>query len=238
MFNDKIEAKDFPKMPREYQELLIRVLTIQADCEIGGPHLYVRRWLLAAPTAEDQMGVARVAMEEIDHFRKMKNLLKELGVDVSHLLWRPSSEKMVDAFRSSMDDWAEFGIFGLLIDRVGLYQLEEFIGTSYAPLERVLPQIISEEKGHIRFGIMKLKELIEKGPEGRELAQKALNKWYPLGLDMFGMTGSQRNERYRYWGLKRRRNEEAREEYMKEVNPIIGELGLEVPDPLKGRKFL
>ena len=42
MFDDKIEAGDFNKMPEEYRDLLVRVLRIQADCEIGGPHLYVR----------------------------------------------------------------------------------------------------------------------------------------------------------------------------------------------------
>ena len=42
MFTDKVELKDFDKMDPEYKDLLGRVLTIQADCEIGGPHLYVR----------------------------------------------------------------------------------------------------------------------------------------------------------------------------------------------------
>lgn len=36
MFAEKIELKDFEKMNPEYRELLGRVLTIQADCEIGG----------------------------------------------------------------------------------------------------------------------------------------------------------------------------------------------------------
>jgi len=49
MFREKINSTDFNHMPREYQELLIRVLTIQADCEIGGPHVYGARWLLDAP---------------------------------------------------------------------------------------------------------------------------------------------------------------------------------------------
>jgi len=40
-FTDKLEALDVPKMPDEYQALLKRVLRIQVDCEIGGPHLYV-----------------------------------------------------------------------------------------------------------------------------------------------------------------------------------------------------
>ena len=53
-FSDKVEAHEAPKMPAEYQSLLKRVLRIQADCEIGGPHLYVSEWLLTAPSAEDQ----------------------------------------------------------------------------------------------------------------------------------------------------------------------------------------
>src|SRR5256885_5286854 len=53
-FTDKIEPKDFPKMPKEYQDLLTRLLTIQADCEIGGPHIYVDHWTLRAPSVDDQ----------------------------------------------------------------------------------------------------------------------------------------------------------------------------------------
>ena len=35
MFTDKIDVKDFEKQDPEYQDLLRRVLAIQADCEIG-----------------------------------------------------------------------------------------------------------------------------------------------------------------------------------------------------------
>ena len=66
MFTDKIEAKDFDKMDPEYKELLGHVLAIQADCEIGGPHLYVETMLPAAPTKLDQLIIARTAAEEID----------------------------------------------------------------------------------------------------------------------------------------------------------------------------
>ena len=86
-FRDKIEAQDAPKMPPEYQALLKRVLRIQADCEIGGPHLYVSEWLLTAPSADDQWMLAKVAGEEIDHFRKINRLLNELGEDVSELMY-------------------------------------------------------------------------------------------------------------------------------------------------------
>ena len=65
MFSDKIELNNFDKMNPEYKELLAHVLTIQADCEIGGPHLYVEKMLPAAPTKLDQLIVARTAAEEI-----------------------------------------------------------------------------------------------------------------------------------------------------------------------------
>jgi hypothetical protein len=55
IFRDKIELKDFDKMDAEYKDLLGRVLAIQADCEIGGPHLYVKDMLPTAPTKLDQL---------------------------------------------------------------------------------------------------------------------------------------------------------------------------------------
>jgi 1,2-phenylacetyl-CoA epoxidase catalytic subunit len=80
--------------------------------------------------------------------------------------------------------------------------------------------------------------MVAQGDEGKAKAQKAVGYWYVKALDMFGHTGSKRSERYRYWGLKRRSNEQAREDYIDEVNPILEKIGLQVPDPLKGRHYL
>jgi len=238
MFTDKIELKDFDKMDPEYKELLGRVLTIQADCEIGGPHLYVEKMLPAAPNKLEQLIVARTAAEEIDHFRKIARVAGDIGVDVSFVLSQPNEKRYVDAFRGVIDTWEDHAVFGFLIDRVGRYQLEEFYDCSYLPLQRILPDIVNEELGHIEHGYNKTKELIESGDEGKAKAQRAVDFWYVRALDMFGRSGSKRAERYRYWGLKRRANEQARQDYLNEVNPILEELGLKIPDPLKGRHFL
>ena len=82
MFSDEVELKDVEKMDREYGELLGRVLTIQADCEIGGPHLYVKDMLPSAPSKLEQLIVARTAAEELDHFRKIARVAGDIGVDV------------------------------------------------------------------------------------------------------------------------------------------------------------
>jgi ring-1,2-phenylacetyl-CoA epoxidase subunit PaaA len=79
---------------------------------------------------------------------------------------------------------------------------------------------------------------MSKGDEQKERVQKAIDYWYVRALDMFGRSGSTRAERYRYWGLKRRSNEQARNDYMKEVSPILVNMGLKVPDPFKGRRYM
>ncbi|MBI2324042.1 MAG: phenylacetate-CoA oxygenase subunit PaaI [Chloroflexi bacterium] len=237
-FTDRIEPKDFEKMPKEYKELLTRLLAIQADCEIGGPHIYVDHWTLRAPTVDDQWRVARIAAEEIDHCRKFLRMLQLIDIDRSDILTRPRSRREVDAFKEDMPEWADFAAFGMLIDKVGQYQLEEMIGSSYQPVDNYLDVILREEKGHISYGQQQLEKLVQSGPEGKAAAQRSVDRWYKVGLDMFGRSGSARTERYIEWGLKRRTNEEARRQYIAEVEPQIAALGLAVPDRLEGRKYL
>ena len=230
MFTDKVGLKDFSKMNPEYQELLKRVLAIQADCEIGGPHLYVKDIMPAAPTKADQLMVAKTAAEELDHYRKIARLAGDIGEDVSYVLSWPNQKRYVEAFRGQITTWEDFAIFGFLIDRVGRYQLEEFMDCSYQPLAEILPVVLKEEIGHVGYGGSKAEELMAKGDESRKRLQNALNYWYVKALDMFGRAESKRSERYRFWGLKRRSNEQARTEYIAEVKPLIVKLGLQVPE--------
>ncbi|MCA1647432.1 MAG: phenylacetate-CoA oxygenase subunit PaaI [Chloroflexi bacterium] len=241
MFSDRVEQNDLPTQDPEYIDLLRRVLAIQADCEIGGPHLYVDAMLPSAPSQIDQLVVARTAAEEIDHFRKFARLAGDIGVDTAYIMSRPNQERYLEAFRGQITTWADFAVFGFLIDRVGKYQLEEFAGCSYAPLSRLLEhpsRVMEEEAGHIDFGTTRTAEMAGRGAESKERVQRAVNHWYVTGLDMFGKSESRRAERYHFWGLKRRSNAEARAQFIAEVNPLIEGMGLQVPDPLAGRKYL
>ena len=128
MFNDKVTEKDVVKMDPEFQDLLKRVLAIQADCEIGGPHLYVKDILPNAPTKADQIMVAKTAAEEMDHFRKIARLAGDIGQEGSYVLSWPNQKRYVEAFRGKINTWEDFAIFGYLLARVGRAQLEEFVG--------------------------------------------------------------------------------------------------------------
>ena len=238
MFEDKIEREDLEKMPAEYGDLLGRVLMIQADCEIGGPHLYVRDMLRTAPSKVNQLIVARTAAEEMDHYRKIARLAGEIGVDTSGLLSVPNQKRYLEAFRGLINTWEDFSVFGFLIDRVGRFQLEEFLDCGYLPLQRILPEILKEEMGHVGFGTSQTADMAAHSQGSRDLVQKSVDFWYVKALDMFGRSDSERSNRYCHWGLKRRSNTQARWEFKKEVDPIILNMGLAVPDPVAGRKYL
>jgi ring-1,2-phenylacetyl-CoA epoxidase subunit PaaA len=239
MFTDKIERpEDVDKLDPEYGDLLRRVLQIQADCEIGGPHLYIKDCLLNAPTDTDKLIVARTASEEIDHFRKMCKLANELGVDTTYLLKRSNMERYVEAFRDVISTWEDYAVFGFLVDRVGRFQLEEYVGGSYVPLDKLMGPMLLEEQGHISHGEEETRRMAQsEDEEQRKRIQARVNYWYPKALDMFGTSGSKRAERFMYWGLKRRHNAEARQQYIDEVNPLIESMGLQIPDEKEGRKY-
>src|SRR5262249_449874 len=133
----------------------------------------------------------------------------------------------------------DFAVFGFLVDRVGRFQLEEFIGATYQPLARVVedPDIIREEEGHVDFGTNATAEFAAKGGESKERIQKAVDYWYANGLYMFGNSKSYRSERYMFWGLKRRPNAVARQQYKDEIDALILKMGLQLPDPNKGRLY-
>src|SRR5438309_44016 len=127
MFTDQLEREDLDRADPEYVDLLLRVLEIQADCEIGGPQLYLAHILAGAPSKGAQLKIAHIAAEEVDHYRKIALLAAELGKDVSQALRRPNSERYLEAFRNTISDWEDFAAFSCLIDRVGKYQLAEFL---------------------------------------------------------------------------------------------------------------
>jgi len=139
MFTDKIDLKDFEKQDPEYQDLLRRVLAIQADCEIGGPNLYVKHILPSAPTKLDQLIVARTAAEEMDHYRKMARLAGDIGVDVSYVLSRSNQERYVEAFRGEIQAWEE--------GSVGWAGVKELISWEGEALESRATYILHLERG-------------------------------------------------------------------------------------------
>lgn len=230
------EAADLQSLPDEYTQLLVRLIRLQADGEIAAPQVYLNDWCLRAPTAFDQMMIARIASQELDHYRKFANVLSDIAIDISDLMTVTPEQRKVSALNHRIESWPDLAAFYFLIDRVGAFQGEELTTCSYGPVARVMPKIMQEELTHVAFGALHVKKLAD-DPRRHEEMQAAIDRWFPRGLDMFGRSHSARAARYVHWGLKRRSNEALRDAWLAEVSELLTEMGLRVPSPDAMREF-
>ena len=218
----------------EFREFLLKLLWVQADTEFASVQQH-RPWLDTAPTFEDRWIEARIIADEMRHGWQMVKLLEDFGTEgrehIEDLLHRREHEHKLDSFNMDLATWQDVAAFACLIDRVGLYQLRSFQECSYAPLARAIPQMLAEENLHIGAGRNALNRIANDTTYYgvHRLAQDAVNKWYPRALDMFGHRGSRGSELAVTLGIKRWRNEEARQMYIEEVAPILAKMGLAVP---------
>ena len=157
---------------------------------------------------------------------------EDLGVTVDEKFMASPMPIYIFEMRDQAEDWLEYGLFSFFADRQGAYMGYEWVGCSYEPLARIAERVHKEELGHAAFGYRLIRRYLQReGDRGRELLIKHLAKWYPAGLDMFGKSGSKRQFDYVRWGLRRRSNEQMRDEFTEEVNNLLTKLEIPIPDP-------
>ena len=167
MFDDTIELKDFDKMDPEYKDLLSRVLTIQSDCEIGGPHLYVEHMLPArrpratsswSPALPPKRSTTSARWPAWPAISAPTCRTCSAGATTSATSRRSARRsppgKTTRCLASWSTAWASI-------------QLDEFLDCSYAPLDRAVQTMAPEEEGHIEFGTVESAELAAQGGERR-----------------------------------------------------------------------
>lgn len=187
------------------------------------------------PSPADRVRMAEYYADEMRHGYIFEGLLRELGVDTTD----PSMYTSIEALNLMADikTWESLAVFNTLFDRAGGMQLHNYETSSYAPLQRAGVFVARDEAGHAAMGVQHLRNSCRTN-EGRAECQTALNYWYPIALDMFGTTHGKRQWRYIEMGLKTKTNNELREEFIAEVDPLMESLQLVVPDKLEGRRFL
>lgn len=234
----KFEHPD--ELDPEMRRLLLKMLTTQADTEFASVQQH-RPWLDTAPTVNDRLTIARILADEMRHGWQMCQLLSAFepeGSDaIEWLLQAQMGAHRLDSFNMPYETWSDVLAFTCLVDRVGIFQLKAFESCSYAPLSRAIPLMLVEEQLHINFGYNGLKRLA-RDPEQRPLCQRAVDKWYPRALDMFGHAESSASEAAVRFGIKRWQNEEARQLYIAEMNQLFADVDLVLPDPAKDRRIV
>jgi len=185
-------------------------------------HAYQMFWVLDQDPTWKKPGLGDVAKQTIEELLSM-----ELG---GHVL---------DAFNIDFNDFLDNVTYATVIDLVGKYQLEMQQVFSYAPMARSMGPMLQEEAFHLGSGRKLLKEIGQmaargEGEYGVLDIQRALNLWYPRGLEMFG--NEHGGETAVTFGFKDKTNGTAQSEYIEEVRGVVRNVNVAmVQELLPGR---
>jgi ring-1,2-phenylacetyl-CoA epoxidase subunit PaaA len=219
--------QDFKNQPEEYQTAVKKILVSHAVNELYGAQVFDEPAIKFAPTPYAKWLTCRVAMEEYHHHVRFKGLADELGVPAENM--DTKNKKPLNIFEFPLASWEEFCVIKMVADLAEILQVEDLLHCSYVPLRNVARTTMPEERFHAQFGKDFCTELI-KTPEGKARVQDALNRYFPYLPRFFGASNSRNNEMYRKYGLKQRRNEEMREDYMNRVRTLVEGLDLVLPE--------
>ncbi len=238
----KVEMLD--EMTDEYRGHLTHLMMMQADSELAGAFGYVP-WITKSPDIKETLQVAQIVKDEVRHARVMYRLLEGVGVDVDRYYkehnfnlrvdqadigtLRVADDKRVNIFYYPIETWFDFIMFNFCMDRGAGHQLEDSLDCSYKPWCEGMEGIFKEEAMHMAHGDQWTQRLSEDSKTHAGL-QKALDKWYPRTMNIFGRKDSPKNAIYRKLGLKKRDNEEVRQAFAKDVAGLCAKFRLRVPD--------
>lgn len=241
----QFEAGD--ELPPEYVKLLTTLFHHHA--EVLTPTLIYENFLAElvalgmeqAPDDASKLRLGNFYAEEIRHGFIFSKLYRQIDPELPDKVVQNSGMGGAGApgMVRQIQDWIDLALFNFLIDGEGCFQGSEWLTSSYAPLARASANVVRDEQGHSNMGYLHLKHAIRDDPKAHGVAQERIyDKWYPVALDSFGRSHSARNAEYRRWGLKRRTNEQLRQDYVSYVNPKLEALGFELPPYEYKRNYL
>ncbi|HEY1919490.1 MAG TPA: Phenylacetic acid catabolic protein [Streptosporangiaceae bacterium] len=229
------------ELPQEFRDLITQLVMVQADLEteLVFDTTVIRAFVLNGPDPRSRMRMAKFFAEEIGHGYTFWKIAKTLGVELTPAYFRAVKRKRQEAFANVglVDDWTELAIVNTLTDRMGTFLFNDMADCAYLPWARISESVAKDEAGHASLGYANLSDAVRRRGK-RADAQHYLEKWYPMSLDMFGRSDTNRQWRYVAWGLKHTGNEKMRRMWANEVGPLLENLDLEVPDYMWNRKFL
>ena len=227
VYHEVKSVADLAKEPEDYQTSVKKIVVSHALNELYGAQVFDEPAIALAPTPYAKWLTCRVAMEEYHHHVRFKELADQIGVAPEAL--DPRHKRPLNIFEFPLKTWEEFCVIKMLGDLAEILQVEDLLHCSFVPLRNIARTTMPEEKFHAQFGADFCVDLVE-APESRARVQDAINRFYPEAPKFFGASGSKNNELYRKYGIKLRKNEEMRADYIARAKDIVGKLELKLPE--------
>lgn len=229
---DNIEPKDW--MPEKYRKTHIRQISQHAHSEIVGM-LPEGNWITRAPSLRRKVALLAKVQDEAGHGLYLYSAAETLGISRDELFEQLNSgkAKYSSIFNYPTLSWADMGAVGWLVDGAAIINQVMLTRTSYGPYARAMVRICKEESFHQRQGYEIMLNLCQGTPVQKQLAQDSLNRWWWPSLMMFGPPDAEstHTEQSMKWKIKRKTNDELRQQFIDITVPQAEILGITIPDP-------
>ena len=227
----KIEPKDW--MPEAYRKTNIRQISQHAHSEVVGM-LPEGNWISRAPSLKRKLILLAKVQDEAGHGLYLYSAAETLGVTREETIndLHSGKAKYSSIFNYPTLTWADIGAIGWLVDGAAIMNQVMLTRTSYGPYARAMVRICKEESFHQRQGFESLLVLSKGTKEQRGMCQDAINRWWWPALMMFGPhdSESQHSEQSMKWKIKRKSNDELRQNFVDMIAEQVKTLGMKLPD--------
>jgi len=228
----KIEPRDW--MPEAYRKTLVRQISQHAHSEIVGM-LPEGNWITRAPSLKRKAVLLAKVQDEAGHGLYLYSAAETLGVSRETMVddLNSGKAKYSSIFNYPTLTWADMGAIGWLVDGAAILNQVMLCRTSYGPYARAMVRICKEESFHQRQGFESLLVLSRGTKEQKAMCQDAINRWWWPSLMMFGPKDgeSTHSDQSTKWKIKRKSNDQLRQEFVDMIATQVDILGMELPDP-------
>lgn len=228
----KIEPKDW--MPEKYRQTNIRQISQHAHSEIVGM-LPEGTWITRAPSLKRKAILLAKVQDEGGHGLYLYSAAETLGISRDEMTEQllTGKAKYSSIFNYPSLTWADMGAIGWLVDGAAILNQVMLCRTSYGPYARAMVRICKEESFHQRQGFEILLVLSQGTDEQKAMCQDAINRWWWPSLMMFGPTDSEstNSDQSIKWKIKRKTNDELRQQFVDMCVQQIKVLNMTLPDP-------
>ncbi|HEV8286553.1 MAG TPA: 1,2-phenylacetyl-CoA epoxidase subunit PaaA [Chitinophagaceae bacterium] len=228
----KIEPRDW--MPEKYRQNLIRQISQHAHSEIVGM-LPEGNWITRAPSLKRKAILLAKVQDEAGHGLYLYSATETLGVTRERTIndLHSGKAKYSSIFNYPTLTWADIGAIGWLVDGAAILNQVMLTRTSYGPYARAMVRICKEESFHQRQGFEILLVLSKGTKEQKQMCQDAINRWWWPSMMMFGPHDSEstHSDQSMKWKIKRKSNDELRQNFVDMIAEQVKVLGMTLPDP-------
>lgn len=228
----KIEPRDW--MPDAYRKTLIRQISQHAHSEVVGM-LPEGNWITRAPTLKRKAILLAKVQDEAGHGLYLYCATETLGTTREQTIndLHSGKAKYSSIFNYPTLTWADIGAIGWLVDGAAILNQVMLTKTSYGPYARAMVRICKEESFHQRQGFEILLTLSKGSKEQKEMCQDAINRWWWPSMMMFGPhdKDSTHSDQSMKWKIKRKSNDELRQDFVNMCAEQVKVLDMQLPDP-------